>query len=834
MEGSLEKLMEEPVAEPIAEPITEPVTEPVVYSTNKPFVRIITGPCTDEPDNPAIEFKYNSDHFQAHSINCIDRDEDVLVTAHTGSGKTRVAEYAIAHWIKKGKRVVYTSPIKALSNQKYKELQQKFEFDKETGLDITVGLMTGDNKIKPDASLVVMTTEILRNALYDLGDAKDKKESYFEDNFIDTIGCVVFDEVHYINDPDRGHVWEETIILLDPKIRLVMLSATIDKAEDFANWIGKTKDRVINLIPTTHRVVPLEHFIHIDGKMYKILNKDEQFYEKAYDESSKQYKIFVKNKKGTSNLSMINDLVGYLKEHNLLQAIFFSFSRTNCEKYAKMITTPLVSAEEISEISNLFDSYMHKYEDQYLHIPQYHTLKQLIMKGIAFHHSGLLPIMKEIIEILFQRGLIKVLFATETFAVGVNMPTRTIIFTELEKPTSDGRRLLTTAEYKQMAGRAGRRGIDTLGHVIILPLYDLPYKMDLKGIMLGKVPHIESKFYINYSFILKIIQSRSKNMEQFIGNSLFNKDNEQCIVYEKEQYRIIDEKIKELESKIDTNLLRKIDKIIKFKQLEEQYKEMGISFNKKQLKEKSSLMQQLNKDRKLKDSYEQYCEVESLKTEQKGRAEYLETVENYVDWETSKVAMFLRKYGYLTGSTLDRDSVTIKGIIAAQINECNPILLTEMIVKDIFADLKPEEIIAILSIFINDTKSDEPKTLNDIKCSKLVKERLQKVKNMADEFVNSEGEIGLQSYMFGYWDIFFDYVDVSYSWAKGKPIKDVLDMIDTYEGNFIRNILKINNMAHDLGCLYHIYGDFKIIPQLEKVEDLLVRDIVTVSSLYIS
>ena len=802
------------------------------------YLRILSGPCTDDVINPAIKLSFKGDDFQRHSFNCISRDENVLVTAHTGSGKTAVAKYAIAHYIRKGKRIVYTSPIKALSNQKYKEFKEVFEdnFSLELGRQMTVGLMTGDNKLKPDADLVIMTTEILRNALYDIGEKdKTQKEVYFEDDFIGSIGCVIFDEVHYINDKDRGHVWEETIILLDPKVTLVMLSATIDKAADFAKWIGENKQKMVNLIPTTHRVVPLEHYFYVGKNLYKVLDKNEKFYDTNFDNASRSYKQI---KRG-SKLYLINELVGYLKDNNLLQAIFFSFSRINCEKYAKMVTTNLITHEERAEINNIFKKFMHTYEDQYQHIPQYHTIKDLILKGVAFHHSGLLPILKEIVEIIFQKGLIKVLFATETFAVGVNMPTRTIVFTELEKFTNGGRRFLHTAEYKQMSGRAGRRGLDKYGTVILLPLYGFPYKSELKKVMLGKVPHIESKFYINYSFILKIIQSNSKNMDQFIGNSMFKKDNDSILRVESSKLEELQKSFEKIDYNFNDGELELFNKFMKFEQLENQSRDHGIMLTRKQQKEKGKLMQQLSKNSDFKKKYEKYHEYQEYKNNMLNIENYINNINGYVDNESTRLIKFLQNFGYI--STVDKppqeltsEDVTMKGIVAAQINECNSLILTEMITQNVFHDLTSEEIIALLGIFIDDIKPTERREFFDVECSSQVKNRLSKVHQIIESFISVEKSLEIDVHKYGYLDIYYDYVDVGYRWAMGDSIGQILKMIDVYEGNFIRSMLKINSIAHDLACLCVIYGDLKIIPQLEEVEGKIVRDIVTVTSLYLA
>ena len=803
------------------------------------YLRILTGPCEEEIQNPAIKLSFKGDDFQRHSFNCISKEENVLVTAHTGSGKTAVAKYAIAHFIKQGKKVVYTSPIKALSNQKYKEFKEDFEekFSQEIGQPISVGLMTGDNKLNPDADLVIMTTEILRNALYDIGEKdKTQKEMYFEDDFISSIGCVIFDEVHYINDKDRGHVWEETIILLKPNITLVMLSATIDKPDDFASWIGNNKKKIVNLIPTTHRVVPLEHYFYVDKQLVKILDKNNNFLDDNFDNANK---IYNNRYKDGLKVHLINEIVGYLRDRNLLQAIFFSFSRVNCEKYAKLVSVNLINHEERSEIEKIFNSFMHKYEKQYSHVPQYYTIKDLLLKGIAFHHSGLLPVLKEIIEIIFQKGLIKILFATETFAVGVNMPTRTIVFTQLEKFSNNGRRFLHTSEYKQMAGRAGRRGLDKFGNVIILPMYDMPYKQDVKNIMLGKVPHIESKFTINYSFILKIIQSNTKKMDQFINNSMFKKDNDIIIQTQKEKLIKLKENNNFEDFDNSNEQLESFKKFMYFQNLENRYSSLGISLSRKQQKDKTKLMKKLSRDKNFKEKYNKFKIYIDYKRELHDTQNYIDNVDNFVNNESLKLIKFLQNCGYIKNTDknshdLNSQDVTMKGIIAAQINECNPLILTEMIANKVFNGLTTEEIIGLLGIFIEDIKSNDRIEHSDVNCTKEVKNRITKVHKIIDNFINEEKKLGIDYHLYDYWNICYDYVDVGYQWARGCDINNIFKLINVYEGNFIRSMLKINSIANDLACLCHIYGDMTIIPQLEEIEEKIIRDIVNVSSLYLA
>ena len=403
------------------------------------------------PDNDlAYNFHYELDAFQKEGIYRIYKNENILITAHTGSGKTVLAIYAIAHCLKHNKKVLYTSPTKSLSNQKYAEFTEKFD---------SVGIMTGDIKMNPDAQCIIMTTEILRNILYRYNNDIENNHITSLIN-IEDVGAVIFDEVHYINDPDRGKVWEETIILLPKDMTLVMLSASIDKPEVFASWIGDIKQKPISLIPTSHRVVPLRHYFwnsyifdnngkdELKWELVEILDDKGHF--KNYDIMKKNYKMYDVNK-------LMDKLVDFLLDQNYIPALFFKFSRKKCETICKTLRNNLLTHEEIYEVENTFNYYMKDYKKTYEILPQYQDVYTQLLKGVVYHHSGLIPILKEIIEILYSKGLVKILFATETFAIGVNMPTKTVIFTDLNKYDNKGLRQLRTDEYLQMSGRAGRR-----------------------------------------------------------------------------------------------------------------------------------------------------------------------------------------------------------------------------------------------------------------------------------------------------------------------------------------------------------------------------------------
>lgn len=820
-------------------------------------VKILNEPIEIDNNEILIKLKYELDNFQKHAIYAINRNMNVIVTAHTGSGKTYVAIHAIANALKKNKKIVYCSPIKTLSNEKYKEFREKFgkEFTESTNINASVGILTGDNKISPDANIVVMTTEILRNSLYKLKTQIDDANKELKSNFLEDIGCIIFDEIHYINDLDRGKIWEESLVLIPKEIQIVGLSATIDKPESFAQWLANIKNKDVALIPTIKRPVPLKHYIYANNKLHNIMTEDDKYdsksYQLAYNLYKEDVKIREKKHKRDINFNLIPELVDFLKKENKLQAIFFSFSRLNCQNYALITNRErnLLTLEEKKTVQHEFNNYMYKYEKQYSMLNQYQELKTLIFNGIAYHHSGIISVLKELIEILFAKGLIKVLFATETLCVGVNLPTRTVVFTELEKFTNGSKRFIGTHEYKQMAGRAGRRGLDTNGTCIILPLYNFPEENALKSILLGNVPQIKSKLQLDYNFFLKVIQSQSTDFTKFMDSSLY-------FVQHKINIEQLDKKIKiELEEfkkmNDDFNIMKlklnldNDDIICKFNHLYEHYNkintyfgEVSVVLNKNAKKELEKIEKEIKSDNKIYELYIKFSNNQNKLSQIKKMQDELQISSKFVEMTFANIVYFMKDIGFITNvksniiDINDKD-INLRGVVASHINECNSIILTEMIINNYFDDLTPEEIVGIIAIFINDEKDDDELLLSQIVATDGIYERLEDINKYIDEVRILEKNNNLISND-QYWKLSYNFVDIAYNWACGLSLKECLNDCNMFEGNFIKNMLKINNIIHDLTCLCKLSGNIKILPILEKISPLIMRDIVTVNSLYLS
>ncbi|KAF7727737.1 hypothetical protein EC973_007196 [Apophysomyces ossiformis] len=500
----------------------------------------------------AHHFPFELDTFQKHAVYHLEIGDSVFVAAHTSAGKTVVADYAIALASKHMTKAIYTSPIKALSNQKFRDFKQTFGED--------VGILTGDVQIRPEASCLVMTTEILRSMLYRGAD------------LIRDVEFVIFDEVHYVNDLERGVVWEEVIIMLPAHVNIILLSATVPNTREFADWVGRTKKKDIYVISTLKRPVPLEHHLYAGKELFKIVAANETkldgaAYKMANDALAKRKEQRENSGAGArggargrgvvrggshkpvnrsyqaaiqTDRNLFVHLIGLLNKKSLLPVVIFTFSKKRCEEYASSLSkTDLCTSLEKSEIHVFIERSLVRLRGTDKELPQILRMRDLLSRGIAVHHGGLLPIIKEIVEILFARGLVKVLFATETFAMGVNMPARSVVFSGLRKHDGRGFRDLLPGEYTQMSGRAGRRGLDNTGMVIIACSgNEAPEASTLSHMLLGKPTKLESQFRLTYNMILNLLRVEALKVEEMIKRS-FSENSTQKLLPDTK--RLVDE-----------------------------------------------------------------------------------------------------------------------------------------------------------------------------------------------------------------------------------------------------------------------------------------------------
>jgi len=513
-------------------------TNPVPM-TESPSTAFTAAPVTLDPsaqvsiDQFAMLYPFPLDDFQREAIHTLHAGDSVMVAAPTGSGKTVVAEFGIFDAFRRTGRVFYTAPIKALSNQKFRDLRQLYGNE--------VGLLTGDVSENRDARIIVMTTEILRNMLL---------QSPWE---VDDVETIIFDEIHYLADPERGTTWEESIILCPDHIQLICLSATVTNADEIAGWIGRTH-RPIRLITHNQRPVPLAlYYFHGDALTMVVDHHGEQVHDfsRIGGELRRQPGRPHRGRNAGRDPRAIDEpqpreIVDALNDANLLPAIYFLFSRNDCQAFAEqlaMMRPDLVDAARLVAIEQVLETYANSLRPEDRELEQVQVITRLARKGIGFHHAGLLPVLKQLVEVLFSRGLMQVVFATDTLALGVNMPARTVVVGRMSKWDGRRRRPLIPNEFQQMAGRAGRRGMDRFGHVVVPYSPWISFRETL-DIATGPLHPVQSAFAIRYNTVLNLWDPpRGERVRQMLQRSLAQYQTSQRI-------RLIENDILEIESEL--------------------------------------------------------------------------------------------------------------------------------------------------------------------------------------------------------------------------------------------------------------------------------------------
>jgi ATP-dependent RNA helicase HelY len=419
-----------------------------------------------------------------------------MVAAPTGTGKTVVAEFGIFRAHRKGYRVMYTTPIKALSNQKFRDLREQY--------GDAVGLLTGDVIENREGSILVMTTEVLRNMLL-----QTPSELW-------GVGCIIFDEIHYLADPERGTTWEESIIMCPEHIQLVCLSATVTNAPEVADWIGRTH-APIHLITHLQRAVPLSLYYFLDGQLQLVINAQGQQIAdfnvggEVRKKGGNRYRGPILEEDSTRpderGEPTAREIIESLEQADLLPAIYFLFSRKDCEAAAEVCAMTRLKAMRsptiMRRINEVLATYLDRLSPEDRKLEQVQLITYLARRGFGFHHAGLLPILKQLVEELFNKALMRVVFATDTLALGVNMPARTVVIGRMSKFDGVSRRPLIPNEFQQMSGRAGRRGIDPQGHVVI-PYSPWVTFHEALNIATGPLRPVESAFTMRYNSVLNL------------------------------------------------------------------------------------------------------------------------------------------------------------------------------------------------------------------------------------------------------------------------------------------------------------------------------------------
>jgi superfamily II RNA helicase len=823
--------------------------------------------CNAPYHNDAIQehfdkFPFPLSDFQKYAIEAIVTGDHVLVTAHTGSGKTLPAEFALEYFVSQGKKVVYTSPIKALSNQKFYEFTNKYPH-------ISFGLMTGDIKTNPNADVLIMTTEILMNYLFIQNFDQKKSGLDFQIDIQNELACVVFDEVHYINDQSRGQVWEKTILMLPHHVQMVMLSATIDNPAGFAKWcergLDSVGDKKVWLASTNHRVVPLSHYgflTTIEAIFKSVKNKEIEkqirdktncllplqtdkgmFLESGFRDLSIYTEMFHKHGVELKRKHVLNQLALFLRDRDMLPAIVFVFSRKNVELYAKEITIPLL--EDDSKVGYVVrrecEQIIRKLPNfkEYMELPEYNQLVDLLEKGIGIHHSGMIPILREIVELMISKKYIKMLFATESFAIGLDCPIRTAVFTSLTKFDGNSERYLMAHEYTQMAGRAGRRGIDTVGHVVHCNnLFRVPSMSEYKMILGGVPQKLISKYHISYELVLNLLKSGPLQKDKLTGFS------EKSMVYQEIQVDISKHKA------CIIDLLEKIEKkrvfvenartpgsvCAEYIELVEKHKHV---VNKKR-REIENRIQQIKDDHKyFANDLISYHELDELKKKYDSEVASLGYIEQYICDQTNKVCQIMFDDGVL--SQIDTYyQLTDLGKMASGIAEIHPLCLTSLINGWNFNEFTSEQMIGLFSCF-TDVKVPEDlrmygPSIDDV----FLKSKILDVMEIYKKYSGREEDLELCTGIRYEDALQYDMIDFAMEWSHleneidcKRFIQSVVSEKGISIGDFTKSMLKIVTISKEWITVFEELGSVDIVYKLTNIEGMIMKYVTTSQSLYV-
>lgn len=783
-------------------------------------------------------------NFQKYAIEAIHEDKHVLVTAHTGSGKTLPAEHAIKFHTDLGKRVIYTSPIKALSNQKYEDLNKKFP-----GM---IGLLTGDITRQPDAPVLIMTTEILRSKLRrDKFDTNSFHNARFTMNIEKDLGCVIFDEVHYFSDRDRGIVWEECLMFLPQNINLVLLSATLANPMSFAKWIENDRHeggKQVYLATTDHRVVPLEHYGYItikSGDLAMMKDKKKEAYSEFKDTFNaliplKDKDFLVDNRKKIADIKsyffdnrirvhakyVLNTLLNKLYDDDMMPCICFVLNKELLEDYANSIERTFFEPEEkipntieekCEHILRSLDNYK-----EYVNIPAYINLIKLLKKGIAIHHASMLPVLREMVEKLLSEGIIKVLFCTETFAVGLNMPVKTSIMTSLTKFDGTGKRFFHPSEYTQMAGRAGRRGIDVIGRVIHLNnLFDIPEVFEYKNMLCGSGITLTSKYSVMYDAILfnAKLGINIENIVTATNNSYAN-----LAIMAERKSLLAD---KETINAVYYSKPEHYDetKIMEYMEIVKQSKNVGGNARKKIMKQ----LIKIKKDLPHADEDEAYYVKTMIKQE---RLDNIQSSLNDLDLHFRNQVLntinALESMDFINNNLL-----TERGEIALHIQELPGTVFADLILTcPEFHQLSTKDFVMLLSLYNNTSVKDvnfewylnEPLT----SVMKALELSHHKIINMSAKFhiIPFKDEINKNMLCIG------DWLDVENE-EQALAFIATLPIYGLQLGDFAKAVLKIVNIIPEMLKVAEITNNIEMINKLNDVPSKLSKFFVTTQSLYV-
>jgi len=794
------------------------------------------------------QFKFPLHDFQKWAVESIVTGNHVLITAPTGTGKTVPAEFALNYFHSIGKKTIYTCPIKALSNEKFYDFTRKFPH-------INIGLVTGDISCNPNADVIIMTLEILMNKLYN-----SSRTTSFEIDIENELGCVVFDEIHFINDEKRGTNWEQTMMMLPSHVQIIGLSATLDHPENFAQWLEDTLNKDINclrkevyLCRKLIRSVPLIHYSFISStasvnkiikdkaiqqeiqqivnKPIVIQNEKGVFNDLNYQKIHKILNLFEKHDIQIKRRHILNKVSEYLVENEMLPALCYVFSRKQLEICAEELTTNLLEFDskvpytvdyECEQIIRKLPNYR-----EYMELPEYIKTVQLFRKGIGMHHAGLIPILREMTELLFSKGYIKMLFCTETMSIGINLPVKTTIFTDVNKFNGDVLRTLYSHEYTQAGGRAGRLGLDSVGHVIHLSnLFRNVDSICIKEMMKGIPQKLSSKFNVSYNLLLNLIKM-NKNIDDFMNLSMTTIEINGYIHEYTDGLSNLKEKQKNTSHFINPieiiqeyiELKNKKNDFVNKKRKEIERKIQNIFENYNFIEQDANIYMQKRK-----------LELEILNVENK-----IVNCQNYLKNKKKIIFEKMLNDNYIC----EGNELTLKGEIASNIREVHCLIFSNLLFSNTqLNNLTSIELVGLLSCFTNISVPDDKKQVFPNSDNELLNNFILEIVQMYNEFNDFEKVNDIKNDCDT--EIHFELISYMMDWSNctcDTECKEVLQRLslekNIFSGEFIKAILKINNIVEELKNVCDMIGLIELSHKLNEIPNLTLKYIVTNQSLYV-
>jgi ATP-dependent RNA helicase HelY len=726
----------------------------------------------------AAGLSFELDSFQVDACHSLEDGKGVLVAAPTGAGKTIVGEFAVELAVQSGSKCFYTTPIKALSNQKYSELVARYG-------EAKVGLLTGDTSINSEADIVIMTTEVLRNMIY------------ANSQTISRLKYVVMDEVHYLADKFRGAVWEEILIHLPDSVQVVSLSATVSNAEEFGEWLQTVRGET-EVIVSEIRPVPLYQHVLFGNKLLDLFDENSKLnpeLTKLERESYRQVRGNWRDKpKGPKGLSR-PEVIEKLDREHLLPAITFIFSRKACDAAVKQCLQAgirLTNENDRKIIRSIINKNVSNLAQEDLVVLGFYEWVDGLERGVAAHHAGLLPAFKSTVEELFQAGYVKAVFATETLALGINMPARTVVLEKLSKWNGEGHVAISAGEYTQLTGRAGRRGIDIEGNAVILWSNDLDSNT-VGGLASTRTYPLKSSFKPTYNMSVNLIsQFGSAKARSSLESSLAQFQADKAVVGLAKQIRkneiardeLFKESVCHLGDFLDYAQMRadikKLEVVSKRDRRRRIDAEEEIASIRKRLRNHSS---HACPDR---ENHARFSERgHRLQREIDGLTERINSRTNVIARRFDRIQIVLDQLGYISNG-----EVATPGRMLAKIYGETDLLISESVREGVFNQLSAVDLVAVISCFIYESRSDEAAKVprGDVA---IALGKISKIYGRIYEIENDHNLEPMRAPDFGFsW--------AAQRWASGNSLTAVLKDNDLTVGDFVRNMKQIVDLLRQL------------------------------------